>query len=148
MRLLCKCHGLSGSCTLKTCWQKMPPLRLIGDKLKDKFDGAAKVTISNDAKSLLPEEKSVKPPDSVDLVYSMDSPTYCDLDKKLGSIGTAGRRCDPNSMGVGGCDLLCCGRGYKTASVQVQENCKCRFKWCCEVQCQTCTVNNQISTCL
>ena len=99
----------------------MPPLRLIGDKLKGKFDGAAKVTISNDAKSLLPEEKSVKPPDSVDLVYSMDSPTYCDSDKKLGSIGTAGRRCDPNSMGVGGCDLLCCGRGYKTASVQVQE---------------------------
>ena len=43
MRTECKCHGLSGSCTLRTCWRKMPLFRDVGDRLKDKFDAAAKV---------------------------------------------------------------------------------------------------------
>lgn len=43
MRTDCKCHGLSGSCTLRTCWRKMPSLRDVGNRLKEKFDGAAKV---------------------------------------------------------------------------------------------------------
>ena len=43
MRTECKCHGLSGSCTLRTCWRKMPLFRDVGNRLKEKFDGAAKV---------------------------------------------------------------------------------------------------------
>ncbi|RUS72659.1 hypothetical protein EGW08_019581 [Elysia chlorotica] len=39
----CKCHGMSGSCSIKTCWMMLPNFRRIGAKLKDKFDGASQV---------------------------------------------------------------------------------------------------------
>ena len=43
MRTECKCHGLSGSCTLRTCWRKLPIFHDVATRLKEKFDGAAKV---------------------------------------------------------------------------------------------------------
>lgn len=56
-----------------------------------------------------------------------------------GSIGTAGRPCNKTSKGIDGCDLLCCGRGYDTRRVLVTQPCHCTFKWCCSVECKTCT---------
>lgn len=47
MRQECKCHGMSGSCTVKTCWMRLPHFRIIGDALKDRFDGASRVMVSN-----------------------------------------------------------------------------------------------------
>lgn len=47
MRQECKCHGMSGSCTVKTCWMRLPVFRLVGDNLKDRFDGASRVMVSN-----------------------------------------------------------------------------------------------------
>lgn len=47
MRQECKCHGMSGSCTVKTCWMRLPLFRLVGDNLKDRFDGASRVMVSN-----------------------------------------------------------------------------------------------------
>ncbi|XP_036322045.1 protein wingless-like [Rhagoletis pomonella] len=47
MRQECKCHGMSGSCTVKTCWMRLASFRVIGDNLKDRFDGASRVMISN-----------------------------------------------------------------------------------------------------
>ena len=43
MRQECKCHGMSGSCAIKTCWMRLPGFRDIGDTLKDRFDGASRV---------------------------------------------------------------------------------------------------------
>lgn len=43
----CKCHGMSGSCTIKTCWMRLPSFRTVGDNLKDRFDGASRVMVSN-----------------------------------------------------------------------------------------------------
>lgn len=47
MRQECKCHGMSGSCTVKTCWMRLPLFRTVGDNLKDRFDGASRVMVSN-----------------------------------------------------------------------------------------------------
>lgn len=43
----CKCHGMSGSCTMKTCWMRLPAFRLVGDNLKKRFDHASRVMVSN-----------------------------------------------------------------------------------------------------
>ncbi|CAL1546895.1 unnamed protein product, partial [Lymnaea stagnalis] len=147
MRRECKCHGLSGSCTLKTCWKKMPPFREVSNRLKERFDGAIKVIISNDGKNIIPEGSTIKPPSKQDLVYSDPSPDFCKKNKNVGSLGTKGRECDPESMGVGGCDLLCCNRGYTKQQVTLRENCKCRFLWCCEVVCETCETTKVIHRC-
>ena len=148
MRKVCKCHGLSGSCALKTCWMKMPTFRQVGNRLKEQFDGAIRVIISNDGKNIIPEGKTIKPPSEHDLVYSDNSPNFCKKNRKVGSLGTHDRECDPDSEGVGGCDLLCCNRGYTQNEVLLRENCKCRFIWCCEVHCEICESTVTVNRCL
>jgi len=82
-----------------------------------------------------------------DLVYLVTSPDYCEYDVKKGSLGTKGRECDPASKGIDGCDLLCCNRGYTTRRERRTERCRCKFHWCCYVECEECVRDVQISTC-
>lgn len=126
----------------------MPSFREVGLKLKDKFDGAIKVIGTNDGKGVQPAEETLKPPGRLDLVYTENSPNFCRRNKKYGSIGTRGRQCNPDDMGVGGCDLLCCNRGYRKETVLMRENCKCRFIWCCDVICETCEYKKDVHMCL
>merc|ERR1712048_459467 len=79
-----------------------------------------------------------------DLVYLVTSPDYCEYDVKKGSLGTKGRECDPTSKGIDGCDLLCCNRGYTTRRELRTERCKCKFHWCCYVECEECVRDVQI----
>jgi wnt family len=39
----CQCHGISGSCQLKTCWKTLPQFREIGDVLLKKYEKAKAV---------------------------------------------------------------------------------------------------------
>ena len=43
MRMQCRCHGVSGSCELKTCWRTMPTFAQVGDFLKRKYENAVQV---------------------------------------------------------------------------------------------------------
>lgn len=43
LRTECKCHGVSGSCAMKTCWKSLPPFRVIGDALMKKYYRARSV---------------------------------------------------------------------------------------------------------
>lgn len=158
MRRECKCHGMSGSCTVKTCWMRLPSFREVGNHLKGCFDGASKVLVSNsnfrgprnnkNNNRLRPYDPNHKPPTEKDLVYFETSPDFCERDPKLGIKGTKGRQCNDTSLGVEGCDLMCCGRGFKTEVREVLERCKCTFQWCCKVKCKVCKTKKTVHTCL
>ncbi|XP_052851860.1 protein Wnt-6 isoform X1 [Drosophila gunungcola] len=148
MRLECKCHGLSGSCTVKTCWLKMPPFREVAGRLRDRYDSARKVTLRNDGNSFMPEIPHTRPANKYQLVFADDSPDFCTPNAKTGALGTQGRECNVTSSGSDRCDRLCCNRGHTRRIVEEQTNCKCVFKWCCEVTCEKCLEHRAVNTCL
>uniref|UniRef100_UPI00358E8906 proto-oncogene Wnt-1 n=1 Tax=Myxine glutinosa TaxID=7769 RepID=UPI00358E8906 len=157
MRQECKCHGMSGSCALKTCWLRLPHFRSLGDRLKERFDGATHVSNGgkggnrasrSDRASLQPADPSHKTPAQRDLVYLVESPEFCEAEARLGWPGTRGRRCNSSSPGLDGCELLCCGRGWNSYRERVSERCLCTFHWCCTVTCQNCTRLETVHECL
>lgn len=50
MQTRCKCHGISGSCTVRTCWRQLDTFLHVGNTLKTKYENSYKVvTLTNDA---------------------------------------------------------------------------------------------------
>lgn len=147
MKKSCKCHGLSGSCALKTCWRNMPPFEMVGKSLKDKYDGAPKVTGDNGGKKLIPEGDRIKPPSRQDLVYTAESPNFCVPNKRFGTTGTQGRVCNASSYGPDSCDIMCCGRDSERKTFKVKTKCRCKFVWCCRVICDICLKQVTVNIC-
>ncbi|XP_016097742.1 protein Wnt-7b isoform X2 [Sinocyclocheilus grahami] len=153
MKLECKCHGVSGSCTTKTCWTTLPKFREIGYVLKDKYNKAVHVEVVRASRLRQPTFLKVKKthgyqkPLETDLVYIERSPNYCEEDAKTGSVGTQGRLCNRTSPLTDGCDLMCCGRGYNTHQYTKVWQCNCKFQWCCFVKCNTCSERTEVFTC-
>lgn len=94
-----------------------------------------------------PVNPNHKKPGRRDLVYFDSSPLYCEKDISIDFPGTYGRECNASSIGIDGCDLLCCGRGYVSKSFTVRERCSCIFRWCCDVKCEVCTRTKVVHTC-
>ncbi|ELU01968.1 hypothetical protein CAPTEDRAFT_216606 [Capitella teleta] len=147
MKLLCKCHGVSGSCSAKICWKTMTGFRNIGSQLKDKFDGASRVIHHDKKHRLKPMDRYQKKPNKKDLVYLQESPDFCSSNTTIGSLGTQGRACNKTSYGLDGCSLMCCGRGYQTTLITVVEDCNCKFVWCCNVVCDECIKREERHIC-
>ncbi|TWW75812.1 Protein Wnt-7b [Takifugu flavidus] len=153
MKLECKCHGVSGSCTTKTCWTTLPKFREIGYVLKDKYNNAVHVEVVRASRLRQPTHLKVKQtqgyrkPMETDLVYIERSPNYCEKDAATGSVGTQGRLCNRTSPHTDGCDLMCCGRGYNTHQYTKVWQCNCKFQWCCFVKCNTCSERTEVFTC-
>uniref|UniRef100_A0A8C0RWA6 Protein Wnt n=1 Tax=Canis lupus familiaris TaxID=9615 RepID=A0A8C0RWA6_CANLF len=149
MRVECKCHGVSGSCEVKTCWRAVPPFRQVGHALKEKFDGATEVEPRRvgSSRALVPRNAQFKPHTDEDLVYLEPSPDFCEQDMRSGVLGTRGRTCNKTSKAIDGCELLCCGRGFHTAQVELAERCSCKFHWCCFVKCRQCQRLVELHTC-
>lgn len=153
MRVECKCHGVSGSCELKTCWKSMPTFREVGEKLKEKFDGATRVQRRrlSGRYVLVPRHDQYKRHTDADLVYLARSPDFCELDVRNDgalSLGTHQRECNASSNAIDGCDLLCCQRGYSTRHETRVKLCQCKFNWCCNVRCNKCPEQVAVHTCL
>ncbi|XP_076364936.1 protein Wnt-4-like [Tachypleus tridentatus] len=149
VKLECKCHGVSGSCELRTCWRAMPAFREVSIILKEKFDGATEVkpVVSGKYTKLEPVNIRFKHHTDTDLVYLRPSPNFCEHDEKTGSLGTHGRQCNKTSRAIDGCELLCCSRGYISQNRSERERCRCKFHWCCYVECQSCVRTVEINTC-
>lgn len=147
LKLECKCHGVSGSCSIRTCWSAMMEFRRVGDYLKNKYNGAVQVMMNQEGTGLIVANKDHKRPTRSDLVYFEASPDYCLRNLEIGSLGTAGRRCNKTSLGTDGCDIMCCGRGYDTETVKQTRKCQCKFHWCCQVKCKECVEYVDVHTC-
>ncbi|XP_069085967.1 protein Wnt-16 [Pleurodeles waltl] len=148
MSVDCRCHGVSGSCAVKTCWKTMSPFEKIGSFLKDKYENSIQISERIKKKVRRKEKEQRKVPiHKGDLVFINRSPNYCVEDRKLGVPGTHGRECNRTSEGPEGCSLLCCGRGYNTHVVRHVERCECKFVWCCYVRCRRCESMTDVHTC-
>ncbi|XP_055376626.1 protein Wnt-4 [Condylostylus longicornis] len=132
MKEKCKCHGVSGSCSMKTCWKKLSDFNTTAVILRQKYHEAIRKPPSNRASRreapLIKRPKRKKENEYSTLYYMETSPTFCAV--------TRGRRC----LHPENCSTLCCGRGYETMVVKQIEKCKCRFKdgRCCQVICDYC----------
>uniref|UniRef100_A0A8C8S1F7 Protein Wnt n=1 Tax=Pelusios castaneus TaxID=367368 RepID=A0A8C8S1F7_9SAUR len=98
-------------------------------------------------KLLVPKSTRFKPYTAHDLVYLVASPDFCDQNPRRGVFGTSGRQCNRTSHAMDGCELLCCGRGFRTTQGEVVERCSCKFRWCCSVKCKQCRHLVEIHTC-
>uniref|UniRef100_A0A8D8Z5G8 Protein Wnt n=1 Tax=Cacopsylla melanoneura TaxID=428564 RepID=A0A8D8Z5G8_9HEMI len=125
-----------------------PPLSLPSLSLSSPTP-SPKTTSSNLQLALLKRSgrSTMQRPRRAELVYLEPSPNYCERDLNLGSLGTVGRHCNRTSRGMDGCDLMCCGRGYNTHQISRAWQCRCKFHWCCYVQCDTCSERIEVYTC-
>lgn len=172
MQIRCKCHGMSGSCQLKTCWKSAPDFRIVGKVLKQNFRRAVLVDQSNmgNGQPLVilkkrpnkrAHSKNVRPPRRTSddsgfkkerklqstLFYYQRSPNFCDKDISSDIPGTVGRKCNRTSNSNDGCAAMCCGRGYNLVREKRIERCYCKFHWCCYVECQDCEIEEWVSFC-
>lgn len=134
----CYCHGISGSCSIQTCWVVVPSLKHIGGILTRKYGSAMQVSISttDDTTTLDSHGHTIG---NKELIYTENSPSYCEQEDKFGSIGTQGRECNRTPGSVKNCDVMCCNRGHRRKIVTFTKDCNCKFVWCCELKCQKCT---------
>ncbi|XP_030210590.1 protein Wnt-16 [Gadus morhua] len=145
----CRCHGVSGSCAVKTCWRSLAPFVRVGAVLKERFENSVEVLQRFARQKVRRKDKVSRrvPLERDRLLYLHKSPNYCLEDPGRGSLGTRGRTCSRTSRGADGCGLLCCGRGYNTRVVRHVTRCACKFVWCCYVRCRRCESVTDIHTC-
>ncbi|ESO06489.1 hypothetical protein HELRODRAFT_184933 [Helobdella robusta] len=155
MKRNCKCSGVSGSCSVKTCWTSLPLMKTIGSKLMKTYERARQVEAIRGQRSLSAvmlklkrsASKTEKKPSYRELVYLAESPDYCKKNRTIGVLGTKGRQCDRNGDGLENCRHVCCGRGYNNQVVTKRKKCDCVFHWCCHVTCKECMELTEESSC-
>lgn len=158
----CRCHGLSTSCAIRTCWSRTSAADILGARLKQSYDSAVQVADFSDehitenriqptninarrTRLYAVSSQRVRP---LELVYLDSSPDYC-LPTDYGP-GIVNRECEisTNSTSTNSsCDYLCCGRGYFNNTVVTTERCRCQAVWCCDVLCDECSHSETIYKC-
>ncbi|XP_064408885.1 protein Wnt-11-like [Latimeria chalumnae] len=146
--LKCKCHGISGSCTVRTCWRSLQELLRVAAKLRVKYLTATKLRAQKRG-SPKPVSKDLSLlVRGSELVYLVNSPDYCSPHEKYGLYGTTGRFCNKTSTGSDWCDIMCCNRGYASHTLVISEQCRCKYHWCCYVTCEQCNRTVEREVCL
>lgn len=145
--------GVSGSCSMQTCWRKLNDFNATSAVLREKYHQAIR-KISTTAKALrraanrerrehlltigtgfngksfpsISFSESLQDPSYEQLFYLEHSPKFCATSK--------GRECSSPIN----CGIICCGRSYTTRQIKQVEKCRCRFSngRCCNVVCDYC----------
>lgn len=148
MAVVCRCHGVSGSCQTKTCFRRLSDFKDVATLLKKKYDSIINVVSQTKGRNkhmLRPRRGKRYTPR--DLIALDPSPNYCRKSESRGTLGTSGRECNPETTGKGSCAYMCCGRGHHTFKREIEERCECRYVWCCYVKCKKCKKTITVSTC-
>lgn len=161
MRKVCKCHGLSGSCQMSTCWTEVPTMGQVGEYLRRQYKFAAKVGATNSEETELSSlNRELSHLSDEKLVFADPSPDYCYENPQLDINGTLGRYCSRTRFRPDGkevtrserdsCDRLCtkCGYKIKREVIQVEKQCDCRFVYCCSVECKRCLQSEMAYKCV
>lgn len=144
--------GVSGSCSMQTCWKKLKDFNTTSAVLREKYHQAIrKISTAKALRRAANRERrerlvtigtgfngknfptisfseSLNDPGHEQLFYLEQSPTFCATSK--------GRQCSSPDN----CSLICCGRGYSMRQIKHTEKCRCRFSngKCCNVICDYC----------
>nr|XP_040031539.1 protein Wnt-8a-like [Gasterosteus aculeatus aculeatus] len=153
MKRICRCHGMSESCSVQTCWTQLSDFREVGNYLKLKHAQAQKLDV--DKKRMRAGNSAVNRGAFVDafagvaqteLLYLEDSPDYCRTNASMGLHGTEERECVQHGEGLTpwerrSCRRLCheCGLRVEERRTDVVSSCNCKFHWCCTVNCDDCS---------
>lgn len=166
MTVACKCHGVSGSCVLKTCWRQLPDLRSVGDRLLVRYDGALRATFNRYGTSLVRQShaddsrsrsgrRRKRKRDSgrriaKDQLVCVDQSTdYCTSTYDRRCLRTSEQQAGTRSrrLSQADCDVMCCGRGYNEYRRMTSFRCRCKFVWCCRVACDICRRQEDVLVC-
>ncbi|TGZ46583.1 hypothetical protein CRM22_011092 [Opisthorchis felineus] len=143
----CKCHGVSGSCSLRTCWTQLSPFSRVGRYLRERYDDAIKVKFNRRGTKLRRSSRQVQRITPDHLTYLDESPDYCEYDPIRGIPGTKDRECLPTSGDEMNCTRLCCQRGSRILLREIHDKCHCQVHWCCRIECQSCSRAQQYHVC-
>ena len=126
----CRCHGISGTCTVQTCYSRVVSVEEVGEIIFQRYGGAIRVEEDdNDQGEIVPENPNSDPPTEDDLIFCDRSPDFCVANNLTGIVGVAHRLCDPNSNNRNACSTICCNYGhYKSTKVTPFR--ECRFICC------------------
>uniref|UniRef100_A0A175BXB7 Protein Wnt n=1 Tax=Halisarca dujardinii TaxID=2583056 RepID=A0A175BXB7_HALDU len=121
--VVCKCHGLTNDCSIKTCVRHLRPFKQTSESMLQKYKSAIKVHAGVGEAPLSSWQGDDPTPN--DLVYTQDSPNYCKANPALNILGTSERVCHFDETKPGSCQQLCCGRGqHETERVVLKQECK------------------------
>ena len=146
-RLRCVCHGVSGSCSVKTCTTVIPTIFDLGDILKAKYEEAIRVEvrvqngeISFRTSAERQGEEAEEPP-ATELIFVASSTDHCQTDPEY----TLSRLCLPRSnlttlleQFYPSCEDFCCSGKYQSTTKTYRHSCNCYFVFCCNLMCETC----------
>ena len=136
---------------------ELAPFEDVVSKLKEKYYEAWEVAFvdkklhplysNGDFASLSRITRRRGPP----LVYLDSSPGICERNETLGYPGMLGHSCKKEAS-EDKCEMftdICnyCKLKVKTVESYKQVKCRCKFVYCCKVECETCTKKHSVMTC-
>ena len=163
----CKCTGITGGCVYKFCHRRVAPFTKIAVDLLHKYDAAVKVQYptvvskdpqqpdtedktnvkdamrrKNGVKNDITTQKTIGENEENKLVYLNSLTDHC-----LEENSVSGRQCSLEESAVDNCRKLCC-RGHREKRIEVHSECRCKFVYCCRVDCDTCISFKNIHQCI